>query len=286
VIQPGAIDLRRIEELQRMPELFAPGDAVMWTDPHISMQLLAAHLDPTNDAASLRPEKIARTEAWLARTLNLTPGRSVLDLGCGPGLYASRFAAAGLSVTGIDYSRASIEYAERHAREQGLDIAYRCEDYRSMEAEASRYDAIFLIYGDFCTMSRQDRSTLLRRIHHALKDDGSFVLDVSTPELARHLLPRNSWRCHGQSGFWSQGEHLVLEQGFTYPGAIRLDQYIVIRADGAMSVYRNWFQDYRRESLSLELDAHGFSLLEVWNDLMGTPYSEESGWMGVVAKKS
>ncbi len=41
-------------------------------------------------------------------TFDLGPGRRVLDLGCGPGLYARRLEAAGADVTGVDLSRVSI----------------------------------------------------------------------------------------------------------------------------------------------------------------------------------
>ncbi len=81
--------------------------------------MLATHLDPTIDLASRRPETIDRTVAWIVETLGLEPGDSVLDLGCGPGLYTQRFAQRGQRVSGVDYSRRSIEYAGQQAEEKG-----------------------------------------------------------------------------------------------------------------------------------------------------------------------
>lgn len=52
-------------------------------------------------------------------------GKRVLDIGCGGGLLAERFAQAGAQVTGIDLSPVAIEAASRHARESGLEIDYR-----------------------------------------------------------------------------------------------------------------------------------------------------------------
>ena len=91
--------------------------------------MLAAHLDPTNDLASRRPETIDRSVDWLMQTLNLESGDALLDLGCGPGLYASRFARKGVQVTGVDYSRRSIDYAVAYAQEHDLDICYRYQNY-------------------------------------------------------------------------------------------------------------------------------------------------------------
>ena len=88
------------------------------------------------------------------------------------------------------------------------------------------------------------------------------------------------------SGFWRPGQHLVLTQGFDYPElSLYLDQYIVIEADGRMAVYRNWFQDYTRETIAAELTQNGFVVQSVWGDLTGSPYSDETDWIGIVAQK-
>jgi SAM-dependent methyltransferase len=97
--------LARLQSHAARPVLFARHSAPFWDDPHISRQLLAAHLDPRTDAASRRPDTIDRSVAWLANQLELRPFNRVLDLGCGPGLYAERLAGLGLSVTGVDISR-------------------------------------------------------------------------------------------------------------------------------------------------------------------------------------
>ena len=72
-------------DLQQKPAPFTPGEALFWNDPHISAQMLKAHLDPAIEAASRKPETIDRSVAWLIDTLALKPGDALLDLGCGPG---------------------------------------------------------------------------------------------------------------------------------------------------------------------------------------------------------
>ena len=142
-----------------------------------------------------------------------------------------------------------------------------------------------LIYGDFCTLSPEQRSTLLKNIHCALKPNGQFVLDVSTREHRKKYGNKNNWYA-AESGFWKPGPHLVLEQGFDYPEeSIWLDQYTVIEADGKVSVYRNWFQDYTPGTITAELEQGGFTVESLWGDLTGTPYTPDSEWIGVVARK-
>jgi 2-polyprenyl-6-hydroxyphenyl methylase / 3-demethylubiquinone-9 3-methyltransferase len=52
-------------------------------------------------------------------------GLRVLDIGCGGGFLAERFAALGCRVTGIDPAAASVDAARAHAAGRGLRIDYR-----------------------------------------------------------------------------------------------------------------------------------------------------------------
>jgi SAM-dependent methyltransferase len=277
--------IAQLIELQHRPEPFTPGEPLFWDDPHISSQMLQCHLDPNIEAASRRPETIDRSVAWLIDTLSLKAGLSVLDLGCGPGLYASRLARAGLQVTGVDYSRRSIAYATGYANENNLDITYRYENYLDLQDE-NRYDAALLIYGDFCPLSPEQRARLLQNAHRALKPQGKFVLDVTTRKHRKKYGNRNGWQAL-ETRFWKPGPHLVLEEGFDYPEeSIWLDQYIVVEADGRVSVYRNWFQDYTPEAIRAELEQNHFAVQGLWGDLSGSPCVPESEWIGVIAQKS
>ena len=276
--------ISRLIELQHKPEPFTPGEALFWDDPHISAQMLEAHLNPNSDAASRIPETIDRSVQWMIEALSLRPGDRVLDLGCGPGLYTSRLAQAGLHVTGVDYSRRSVEFAAKYAQENNLDITYRYQNYLELNDE-NEYDAALLIYGDFCPLNPEQRSKLLRNVHRALKLNGKFVLDVTTRECRRKFGNKNGWRAL-ESGFWKPGPHLLLEEGFDYPElSLWLDQYTVIEADGKISVYRNWFQDYTPELITAELSQGGFSVESLWGDLTGQFYTPGSEWIGLIACK-
>ncbi len=282
-LNAAGLDLAALTALQEKPAPFTPGEPLFWDDPHISKGMLAAHLDPHVEAASRRSETIERTVDWIVAALDLKPGAAVLDLGCGPGLYAQRLARRGLRVTGVDYSRRSIAYAREQAEKLGLDIVYRYENYLDLPDEDA-YDAVLLIYGDFCPLNPEQRARLLANVHRALRPGGAFVLDVSTPLHHQRWGSRKTWSA-AESGFWRPGPHLVLAQGFDYPEDIHLDQYIVIDADGALRVYRNWFQDYTPQRIRAELEAGGFEVLGLWGDLMGTPLDEDTEWIGVLARR-
>jgi len=278
------IDLSRICKLREKPQPFEPGEPLFWTDPHIATQMLACHLDSTVDKASRQPETIERSTNWIATSVGLRPGDYILDLGCGPGLYAERLAQAGLQVTGVDFSQNSIDYALAQAREKQIPIQYRCQNYLELD-DPALYSAVLLIYGDFCALSPEQRAKLLANVRTALKPGGCFILDVTTPRLRQKYGLKNGWYAAKQ-GFWKPEAHLVLEHGFAYPNDIFLDQYIVIEGDGKISVYRNWFQDYTPETIRAELTAGGFEVESLWGDLTGLPYTPDSEWIGIIARKN
>ena len=277
------IDLSRICQLQEKPQPFEPGEPRFWTDPHIASQMLASHLDPNADGASAPAEIIDRCTHWIATAVGLQPGDGILDLGCGPGLYAERLAQAGFQVTGVDLSQNSINYAIAQAREKKLAIQYRCQNFLDLD-DQGMYSAVLQIAGDYCPLSPDQRAKFLANVRAALKPGGVFVLDVTTARQRQKHGLKNSWYAAGQ-GFWKPGPHLVLEQGFAYPDDLYLDQYIVIEGDGKISVYRNWFQDFTPETIRAELTAGGFAVESLWGDLTGTPYTPNSGWIGIVARK-
>jgi len=278
------IDISHLQEWQQKPVPFVLGTPQFWDDPHISSQMLAAHLDPNISAASRKPVEIEQTVTWLIEYLGLRVNSAILDLGCGPGLYAAQLAKKGMCVTGIDFSRRSIDYATQYAREHDLAITYRYQNYLTLN-EPQNYDAALLIYGDFCVLSPEQRAQLLHNIHQALRPGGHFVLDVSTRQHRQRYGQHTSWQAL-QSGFWRPGPHLVLTQGFDYPEqSLYLDQYIVIEEAGATALYRNWYQDYNVERITQELSAHGFRVQGLWNDLRGTPLSDDGEWIGVVAER-
>lgn len=57
-------------------------------------------------------------------------GKKVIDVGCGGGILSEALAQAGASVKGIDLADASLEVAQQHAHDNGLEI-----DYQKISAE-------------------------------------------------------------------------------------------------------------------------------------------------------
>lgn len=276
----NSFNLQQIHQSQTPPPLFERG-APMWNDPYIATQMLTFHLDETHGIASRRPEIIDETVAWITNTLNLQAGMHLLDLGCGPGLYTKRFAENGLQITGVDYSQNSIDYAKL----RDSATTYLCQNYNDMNFANNTFDVVMMIFGDFCVLNNEERDNLLAKVHKMLKIGGHFVFDVSQPQHHQYLNNHNQWSIEPDGGFWMPDPYLVLEQGFIYHDNISAHQYIVIQSDGTQTLYRNWYHDYTATTIAPVVTAQGFELVATYADLIGTPYSADSEWCGVIAQR-
>ena len=104
------------------PELYKQSEINFWDDEYISKQLLKAHLDTNFEGASRNFNFIEDSVNWIVTVANPANYPKLLDLGCGPGLYAEKFAQKGYKVTGIDFSKRSINYAQNRNKETNLNI--------------------------------------------------------------------------------------------------------------------------------------------------------------------
>ena len=92
----------------------APGD--IWWDEHQPLNAIRTAINPA------RLEYVNTVTAELGVAL---AGKTVVDIGCGGGLFAEEFARLGAHVIGVDPSASSLETARLHAAAVGLTIDYR-----------------------------------------------------------------------------------------------------------------------------------------------------------------
>ncbi|MBS1849248.1 MAG: methyltransferase domain-containing protein [Actinobacteria bacterium] len=86
---------------------------------------------------------------FLIDVLELEPGMSVLDVGCGPGRHALELASRGMRVTGLDISQEFVDLATSAATELGVDATFERCDARAI-GRADAFDAaISLCQGAF-----------------------------------------------------------------------------------------------------------------------------------------
>ena len=253
--------IKQIIKYAKKPELYTPGTAIMWTNKHISEQLLEVHLNEEIDLASRKKSTIEKTTDWILSKVEKHP-LHILDLGCGPGLYAELLAEKGHYVTGIDFSQNSIDYAREHARKKQRSINYLNKNYLQLDLDENQFELIILIYTDFCVLQPAERKQLLCNIKKWLKPGGKFIFDVnSDKELDKKITPKN-WEAT-EKGFWRELPYLVLSESYLYGDEkVILFQHIVSDESGKTEVYRFYTHFFSENDLETELGKNGFSELK------------------------
>ena len=268
------------------PNLYELGTAVMWTDKHISKQLLQVHLNENIDLASRKPETIKSTVDWILEKSGKEK-LNILDLGCGPGLYSTILAEKGHAVTGVDFSKNSIDYAKKKAKEDGLEISYLQANYLELKLPEQSFDLVLLIYTDLGVLLPEDRTKLLGFIHSVLKPEGTFVFDVlNDRELPKKVASKN-WEI-AETGFWKPEPYLALSESFLYEQErVILYQHQVMDEDEKVDVYRFWTRFFAHSDLKKLMAENEWQNVEFYEDVLpnGDLFSGEYVTFTIARKK-
>jgi SAM-dependent methyltransferase len=187
----------------------------LWNDEHTSEQMLGYHLNEAIDVSSRRKEFLDSSVKWIASRFNIGPKTRIADFGCGPGLYTTRFARLGAHVTGIDFSKRSIEYAKKTAIEESLEITYINGNYLDCTLEGT-YDLITMIMCDFCALSPEQRSRLLARFAEHLVSGGSVLFDVNSLAAFNKRKEAATYELNQLNGFWAKEDYYGFVNTFKY----------------------------------------------------------------------
>ncbi|MEN3929727.1 class I SAM-dependent methyltransferase [Microvirga sp. W0021] len=243
------------------------GAKIPWNDPDFSHRMLENHLAQEHNWASRRKDIISQHTTWISS--HLQPASHILDMGCGPGLYTHALAEAGHSCVGVDFSPASIEYAQTKARNDGLNAEYILGDIRDYKSDKI-FDCIIMTFGEFNVFTRQDAQGILKNCSDMLRDDGLFILEAHTYEAVEAIGAASATWQRYQSGLFSTNPHLCLQENvWNSENASALSRYFIIDASTSkIQHYASFMQAYTQEEyISLLKEADFFPqhmLVEEW----------------------
>ena len=118
-------ELEKINTRPKPFEFYTASD--LWAEEHTSKQMLSFHLNEEIDVSSRNAAFIDRSVEWIASRFNVGAETKIADFGCGPGLYTMRLAKKQADVTGIDFSKRSIQYAHDHQDEMKAILRFKLQ---------------------------------------------------------------------------------------------------------------------------------------------------------------
>jgi len=205
----------------------------------------------------------------------ITPGSSLLDMGCGRGRHAIEFAGRGYGITGVDLSARSIDQARKHAREAGLTIDFRRADMRVPITDKS-FDGVlnlFTAFGYFETMD--EHQAAIDAMIHPLREDGFFVQDFLNAErVIAELVPEDSREI---------GDATVSQRRWIENDRIRKE--IVFSQGGQSHTFFESVALLRLNDFLLMYNTAGLELIDVKGSYAGEDFGPDSSRMILFSKK-
>lgn len=246
-----------------------------WTDPYISKKLLDAHLDPNTDAASRKPFTIRQTVKFIETIV--TKDKTIADFGCGPGLYTDKLQRRGYTVTGIDVSERSLEYA----RSQNKYVQYKYMNYVERPLPI-KVDFIQMIYCDFGALSPYAQKHTLSNVKQSLKYNGLFFFDVCSEH---HFIDEEEYDIHElqTDGFYQEGTVEVKTENIKIDNLKLIMRHVEILGEETKNFY---FYDkcYSKKEIEELLVENGFEVVDIYSDTTGSKHFDGNKTYTVLCK--
>jgi SAM-dependent methyltransferase len=262
---------------------WAEGERIPWDDPAFSQRILREHLAQEHDAASRRKVKIKEQVDWIHRHILGAKPTNILDLGCGPGLYAAPFTGLGHTYTGIDFSPACIDFARENSPK---GCTYQLGDIRSADF-GNGYGLILYIFGALNIAPVEDVRSILKKAYAALNPGGILLLEVSTLDAVDQIGNQPSMWYSAETSLFSDNPHLCLMENFwDEEQAIATERFYIVDAEtGQVTRHAASTQGYDEEQLESILREAGFGEVAFVPSLTGKPESDVDGMMVVTATR-
>ena len=93
------------------------------------------------------------------------------------------------------------------------------------------------------------------------------------------------WEICCNGGFWSSEKYIQISRNYRYSECVTLEQTAIIPQRGTVAVYYIWNTYFSVESLIKETAAVGFKVCDVFSDVAGKEYREDSPTISILLEK-
>jgi SAM-dependent methyltransferase len=226
------------------------------------------------------PQRLEGTPAevdGIVSLLGIEPGEHVLDLACGVGRHSLELARRGFRVTGVDRTAKYLEQARQHAADEGLAMEFVQGDMRTF-SRPNAFDAAINMFTSFSYFEDPDDDPrVVRNVWQSLKPGGRFLLETVGKEALAARFQERDWseedgvirlqeRRVGRNWGWMENRWVMIR------GAERIEHAVTHRLYAAT------------EMVAMFRDA-GFSSVDVYGGLDGSPYDHRARRMSVLGRK-
>lgn len=198
----------------------------------------------------------------------------LLDLCCGSGLHALRFAEKGHRPVGLDYSAPLLELAR--ARRESLPLVRG--DMRALPFRDGAFRSVVNFFTSFGYFVRErDNVAVVTEIERVLLRGGKFLCDTFGREhvLAR-LVPEENR---------STADRQYRIRRWWDPETQRVQKEIEVRRGGSTETFRESVRAYAPDELIEMFREAGLEVESVWGDFDGSPLAPDSPRTILLARK-
>jgi SAM-dependent methyltransferase len=224
-------------------------------------------------------EQIARQCDFIEKRVNLGPGGTVLDVGCGLGLHVLEFASRGYMGVGLDLSLPMLSRASEEAQSRGLRVNFLHSDMREMSFEGA-FDAVLCLGTTIGYFDDDTNRKIVERLYRALRPGGVMLLDVVNRDYVIRSQPNLIW-------FEGDGCVCMEESEFNFFTSRLHIKRTVILDSGRQTENEYSLRLYSLHELGQILNGIGFRVTEVSGReaLPGVFFGQESPNMVIVAER-